>query len=191
MFLGSRCHADRAMKCACRITWQNLVLKCCWGTAMSKQCLALFLLLITPLGAMPQRYGRPYSLAEQPQILLQIRFANKSRYFRGSDLRRMQRSVVTQTDSTTKASHVYEGVTLEQLAPSTDLALQGGSIEIEFGSHQTLTLSGIDLAAERKLIIIDTVDGKPLSGHVPFYVFAKSGDKPITDVQCITVKLSR
>ena len=155
---------------------------------MSKQCLVMLLLLLTPTAAMPQRYGRPYNLAENPQILLQIRIANKSRYFRAPDLRRMPRSVVTQTDSTTK--HVYEGVALDQLVPSAALASEA-SIEIEFGSHKTLTLSGIDLDAARKLIVIDTVDGKPLSGHVPFYLLAKSSDKPLTDVQCIIVRASR
>lgn len=158
---------------------------------MRKQCLAILLLLITPTGTMPQRYGRPYSLAEDPQTLLQVRVANKSRYFRASDLRRMHRSVVTQTDSTTKASHVYEGVALEQLVPGADLASQAASVEIEFGSHKTLILSGIDLGGGKKLIVVDTVDGKPLSGHIPFYFLAKSGDKPITDVECIIVRSSR
>jgi hypothetical protein len=156
---------------------------------MSKQAFVMLLLLLTPTAAMPQRYGRPYSLAENPQILLQIRIANKSRYFRAPHLRRMPRSVVTQTDSTTK--HVYEGVALDQLVPSAALASEGASIEIEFGSHKTLTLSGIDLDAARKLIVIDTVDGKPLSGHVPFYLLAKSSDKPLTEVECIIVRSSR
>ena len=158
---------------------------------MRKRCLVTLLLLITPTLATPQRYGRPYSLAGNSQTLLQIRIANKSRYFRTSDLRRMQRSVVTRIDATTKASHVYEGVALEQLVPDADLASEAARVEIEFGSSKTMTLSGIDLGGGKKLIVVDTVDGKPLSGYVPFYFLAKNGDKPITDVECITVRSSR
>jgi hypothetical protein len=103
----------------------------------------------------------------------------------------MKRSIVTQIDSATKSVHVYEGVALELLVPSADLVSEGGNIRIDFGSHQTLTVSGIDLDTAAKLVVIDTVDGKPLSGHVPFYFLAKSRDKPIIDVECITVKLPR
>ena len=158
---------------------------------MTKHRLVILLLLFTPSSAISQRYGRPYTLAENPQILLQIRVANKSRYFRVSELRRMKRSIVTQIDSATKSVHVYEGVALELLVPSADLVSEGGNIRIDFGSHQTLTVSGIDLDTAAKLVVIDTVDGKPLSGHVPFYFLAKSRDKPIIDVECITVKLPR
>jgi len=158
---------------------------------MTKRCFALLLLLFTPSGAVSQRYGRPYSLAENPQTLLQVKVANKSRYFRVSELRKMKRSVVAQTDFETKASHVYEGVALELLVRSPDLVSGGETIQIDFGSHQTLTISGIDLDTAANLIVVDTVDGKPLSGHVPFYFLVKSRGKPITDVECITVKSPR
>jgi hypothetical protein len=105
----------------------------------------------------------------------------------------MQRSVVTITDPTTNTSHVYEGVALEQLVASAGLASDGGGIEIEFGSHQRLIISGGDLDPQTKLIVIDTVDGKLLSGHAPYYVIEKCRGKPvqtITDVQCITLKSS-
>ena len=161
---------------------------------MCRQCLVLCVLLFTPTASVPQKYGRPYTLAENPQLLLQIKIQDKSRYFRASDLRKMHRSVVTLTDPATNASHVYEGVALEQLVPSTALASETGSIEIEFGSHQTLIISGIDLDSETKLIVIDTVDRKLLSGHAPYYLVEKCRGKPlqkITDVECITVKSSQ
>ena len=158
---------------------------------MARQCLILLVLLFTPTALLPQRYGKPYTLAQNPQLLLQIRVQKTRLYFRTSDLRKMQRSVVTITDPTTNTSHVYEGVALELLVPSADLVSEGGNIRIDFGSHQTLTVSGIDLDTAAKLVVIDTVDGKPLSGHVPFYFLAKSRDKPIIDVECITVKLPR
>jgi hypothetical protein len=142
---------------------------------------------------MPQRYGRPYTLAENPQVLLEIRVQKQDRYFRVSDLRRMHRSAVTLTDPATNTSHAYEGVALEQLVPNSALSLQGGSIEIAFGFHKTLTISGIDLNPQTRLLVVDTVDGKQFSGHVPYYLVTRSRGKPlqtITDVECITIKSS-
>ena len=160
---------------------------------MIRQCLAILLLLFTPTALMPQRGGRPYTLAETPQVLLEIRVQKQDRYFRVSDLRKMQRSAVTLTDPTTNTSHVYEGVALEQLVPNTALSLQGRSIEIAFGSHKTLTISGIELDPQTRLIVVDTVDGKQLSGFEPYYLVTRSRGKPpqtITHVHCITIKSS-
>jgi hypothetical protein len=162
---------------------------------MIRQCLALLLLLFTPTALMPQRYGRPYTLAENPQLLLEIRVQKEDRYFRVADLHKMQRSTVTLTDPATNTSHVYQGVALEQLVPNSALSLKNGSIEIEFGSHKTLTItiSGIDLDPQTRLLVVDTVDGKPLSGYAPYYLVTRSRGKPqqtITDVQRITIKSS-
>ena len=79
------------------------------------------------------------------QVLLQVRVENKSRYFRAADLRKMQPSVVTQSDPATKATHIYEGVPLEQLVPTNALASPGERLRIEFGAHQISTISGMDL----------------------------------------------
>jgi hypothetical protein len=106
-----------------------------------RQYLAL-LLLFTPAALMAQRYGRPYTLAENPQLLLEIRVQKLDRYFRVSDLKKMQRSSVTLTDPATNRSHVYVGVALDQLVPNTAYSLQSGSIEVEFDSRKTLTISG-------------------------------------------------
>jgi hypothetical protein len=160
---------------------------------MIRQCLALLLLLFTPTASLPQRYGRPYTLAENPQLLLEIKVQKENRYFRVADLRKMQRSTVTLTDPATNVSHVYQGVALDQLVPNTVLSLQGGSIEVEFDSHKTLTISETDLDPQARLIVVDTVDGKPLSGHAPYYLLSRSRGKPqqtITDVQRITIKSS-
>ena len=160
---------------------------------MYRPCVILFVLLFVPAASLPQRYGRPYTLAETPELYLQIKVQNKSRYFSPSDLQKMQRSVVTLTDPTTNTPHAYEGVALERLMPATALALEGEIIQIEFGSHQKLTIAGIDLDPGTKLMVIDTVDGKRLSGHVPYYFVEKCRGKSLeklTDVQSITVKSS-
>ena len=158
---------------------------------MCKQRLALIALLLTPVASFPQRYGRPYTLAENPQFLLEIKAQNKTHYFRVADLRKMHRTDITMTDPATHASHVYEGVSLDQLLPPLTLASTGQTIKIDFGSHQTLVLSGIDLDPDSKLIIIDTVDGKPLAGSAPYYLFEKLRGKPlqsVADVRSITLQ---
>ena len=160
---------------------------------MSREFYLLVVLLLTPTTLYPQRYGRPYTLAENPQLLLQVKVQNQSRYFHPSDLRKMQRTAVTLTDPMTNASHVYEGVALEQLVPAKAFASQGETIEIQFGSSQTIRMSGVDLDSQTRPLVIDTVDGKQLSGHTPYYVVVKLRGKPaetIANVQCIAMKSS-
>jgi|HubBroStandDraft_2_1064218.scaffolds.fasta_scaffold105434_1 hypothetical protein len=156
---------------------------------MLRQCLAL-ILFITPAITMAQRYGRPYSLAENPQVLLEVKAQKQHHYFRAADLRKMPHSSVTLVDPATHTSHVYEGVTLDQLVPSTAHSLQGERVDVAFGSHQTVTLSGTDLDAQSQLLLADTVDGKQLSGHIPYYLVARSPGKlpqTLPDVLCITI----
>jgi hypothetical protein len=160
---------------------------------MCRQCLALVILLLAPAAVLPQRYGRPYTLAESGPLYLQIKVQDKSHYVSPWELQKMPRSAVTLIDPATKAPHVYEGVALDRLAPGMAAASGAGSIQIDFGSHQTLTLSETDLDPGTEPIVVDTVDGKPLPGHVPYYLLEKSRGKPLekfTDVRCITVKPS-
>lgn len=152
--------------------------------------LVLLLLLFVPTAAMPQRYGRPYGLATIPQLLLQVSVQKKSHYFSVYDLRKMPRSVVTETDPTTNQTHVYEGVALETI---TTLSSQGESIEIEYGSHQTMTISGSDLDIQTKSIVVDSIDGKPLPAYSPYDFVVKLRGKPaltITGVHRVAVKTS-
>ncbi|MGB2636557.1 MAG: hypothetical protein WAM58_21685 [Candidatus Acidiferrum sp.] len=123
-----------------------------------------------------------------------MRVDNKSRYFRAADLRKMQPSVVTQSDLATKATHIYEGVTLEQLVPANALASPGERLRIEFGSHRISTISGTDLDFQVKPMVVYLVDGKPISGAVPYYLVIKFRGKPVetmVGVDCITVEASR
>jgi hypothetical protein len=102
----------------------------------------------------------------------------------------MQRVSVTLTNPTTKESHVYEGVALKQLIPGTSSGSPGGTIEIQFGSHQTTKISGADLDSQSEPMVIDTVDGKQLSGYAPYDFVVKLRGKPtetIAGVQCIAV----
>jgi hypothetical protein len=158
---------------------------------MVRQCLAFFLLLLSPVALMCQRYGRPYTLAESPQLLLQVKVQNESHYFRVSDLRKMQRVSLTLMDPATHVSHVYEGVALEQLAPAAALGSRGSVVEIEYGLHQTMIVSASDLDPQTKLMVVDTVDGKPIAGHAPYYFVEQASGKPpqkIVDVESITIR---
>lgn len=162
---------------------------------MIRQCLTplLFFSLLLPTALMAQRYGRPYSLAESPQILLLVKAEKNHHYFRPSDLHKLPRTTVTETDPVTNAAHTYEGVALDQLLPGTVLTSPGEVIEIEFDSHRTLTLSATDLDLQSKPIIADTVDGKPLTGDAPYCFVAKPRYKAvqkINEVQTITLKSS-
>ncbi len=161
---------------------------------MLREFRLLLLLLLLPTAAFSQRYGRPYSLVNDRQLLLQVKVDNKSRYFRAADLRKMQPSVVTQSDLATKATHIYEGVTLEQLVPAIALASPGERLHIEFGSHQISTISGMDLDFQVKPMVVYLVDGKPISGPAPYYLVIKFRGKPaetMVGVDCIAVEASR
>ena len=157
---------------------------------MTRKFRILLILLLTPTASCPQRYGRPYTLADNPQLLLEIKVQSKSSYFRVSELRKMQRCVVTQTDPATKVSHVYEGVSLDQLIPNLSFASEGESIQIEFGSrHSVMTVSLRELDSQVKPIVVDKIDGKELSGRTPFSFLVKPRGKPvetISDINCIT-----
>jgi len=81
---------------------------------MRRQFLAL-ILFFAPAVTMAQRYGRPYSLAPNPQVLLlEVKFQKQHHYFRAADFRKMPRSSVTVIDAATHAP------TCMKESPSTD-----------------------------------------------------------------------
>ena len=160
---------------------------------MAKHFLLLLLLpLAVPFACMAQRYGRPYTLAQSPQILLLVKTDKNHHYFRPADLKKLPRTSVTISDLVTNSSHNYEGVGLEQLLPS-GVPTANELFEIEFDSHQKITILGSDLDNQTKAIIADTIDGKPLSGDAPYWFIAKSRDKglkKVSDVETVTVRSS-
>lgn len=160
-------------------------------TGVKRPSLLILLLLFIPNAAMPQRYGRPYGLAEIPQLLLRVSVQKKTHYFSVYDLQKMPRSVVTETNLRTKQTHVYEGVDLGQLVAITTLNSGSETVEIEFGSHQTQTIPGIDLDTRTTLIVADTVDGKPISQNVPYDLVTVFHGRPtlvLNNVRSISVK---
>jgi hypothetical protein len=111
-------------------------------------------------------------------------------------LKKLPRTVITITDPVTNSPHAYEGVALEQLLP-TAVPTSNELFEIEFASHQKITIEGGDLDTQTKSIIADTVDGRPLTGESPYWFVAKSrykGLQKITNVgdcHCEVFTLSR
>jgi len=105
----------------------------------------------------------------------------------------MPRTVVTGTDPTTNQTHVYEGVALEQLMAVTTLSSGGETVEIEVGSHKTQTIYRNDLESGTRLIVVDTVDGKPIPRYAPYDLVTEVSGKPtltIINVRCIRIRAS-
>jgi len=154
-----------------------------------------FFLLVAPWSLPAQRGGRPdglynYQRSTNPQLLLEVNVQGQRSYFRPSQLRKMPRTVVILSDPATSLSHTYEGVALDRLTQ------KGGNwgsetVKISFNSRQSVVISARELDAVTKPMIADTVDGKPLTSHAPYYFLGKSLRTtlgPIADVWCITVK---
>lgn len=166
--------------------------------AMIRHCLALVFLLFAVPGLPAQRGGRPdaaqnYGRVQNPQLLLQVRVQKKRIYFHASDLRKMQRSTVTLTDPITNASHTYEGVAIEDLAPHTAFVPERGTLEISSDPHLKTTILTADLDPAAKPMVADTVDGRKLTGSVPYYFIAKyrqGTSQSIKNVTCISLNSS-
>lgn len=159
---------------------------------MARRLVPLLLSLAIPSACAAQRYGRPYTVAQSPQILLLIKTEKNHHYLRPADLHKMPRTVVTAVDPVTNLPHTYAGVALEQLLPSGGLA-PNELIEIESSNHKTITIRASDLDSQSRAIIADTIDGKPLFGDAPYWFVAKSpykGLQKVSDVETITVKSS-
>ncbi len=165
---------------------------------MLRYCSTLIVLFFCALVASAQRHGRAdaiqnYMGPKSPQLLLQVKVQGKRLYFRPAELRKMQRSVATFTDAATGTTHTYEGVNFESLIPNMGSRSESENIEVSFGSHQTMTILGADLDPSSKPMVVDTVDGKQITGYVPYYFIAKTrrdSAVPIKNVKLLSVKAS-
>lgn len=140
------------------------------GPRFMTACFLAVILLLGPCESFGQRGGaHPSGSLKLPQLLLQLRVNGKRLYFRISDLKKMQRSVVVLPDPATRVTHRYEGVDLEKLILKTAHE-KSKVIEIFTNSHQTIRI--LDTTAQP--IVVDTVDGKALTGYAPYYFIAKT-----------------
>jgi hypothetical protein len=157
-----------------------------------------FLLLISP-AVFAQRGGRPEALQiylgqnRNPRLLLQVKYEKTRLYFRFSDLQKKMRSTVTLIDPATGQSHMYEGVRIENLAPGGVLNRESGSLEISTEHKKKVTIRCSDVDFKTPPIVADTVDGKKLTGYVPYYFVAQAREgveAALRNVKMIEVKPS-
>jgi len=135
-----------------------------------------------------------YGRVENPHLLLPVRVQKKRSYFRGSDLKKMYRVQRTLTDPSTGLAHTYEGINLEALLQPGIFGSETAGVKISFGSHETLAIPRSDFDPGTKPMVADTVDGKRLTGYVPYYFVTKIRGKntaPFKDVELIAVDPQR
>lgn len=96
-----------------------------------------------------------------------------------ADLKKMKRVRVTLVDPVTGASHllVYGGVPLSTFLPEGILDTASAVIEVSLDSHHSVTIPNVDLDPSVEPIVVDTVDGKTLTGYIPYYFLAKSSKR--------------
>jgi hypothetical protein len=169
------------------------------GVAMNRYSIGLMLLVMSSAPAFAQRGGRADALQNylgqnrNPRLLLQIKYEKIRLYFRASDLQKKPRSIVKITDPATGLSHVYEGVSVEDLVPTGVLNHESGSLEVSSEHKQKTTILCRIVDFQTTPIVADKVDGKKLTGYVPYYFVVKSrqgGESTLRDVKQITVKAS-
>ena len=103
----------------------------------------------------------------------------------------MKRVRVTLVDPATGASHLYGGVPLSTFLPQGILDTASAVIEVSLDSHHSVTIPNVDLDPSAEPIVVDTVDGKTLTGYVPYYFLAKRQQENAAlnkDVKLITIK---
>jgi hypothetical protein len=161
------------------------------GPHFMTACFLGVILLLGPSESFGQRgIHRSGSPPKPTQLLLQLRVNGKRFYFRISDLKKMQRSVVVLTDRPTGVAHRYEGVDLEKLILNRTEHRESEVIEIFTNAHQTITIPSADLDTNAQPMVVDTVDGKALAGYVPYYFIAKTrqgNSQPMKGVKKIDI----
>jgi hypothetical protein len=166
---------------------------------MNRYSIGLIFLVISSAPVVAQRGGRADALQNylgqnrNPRLLLQIKYEKVRIYYRASDLQKKPRSIVKMADPATGLSHVYEGVSVEQLVPTGALNRESGSLEVSSEYKQKMTIVCRDVDFQTPPIVADTIDGKKLTGYVPYYFVVKTregGESTLRDVKQITVKAS-
>jgi hypothetical protein len=106
----------------------------------------------------------------------------------------MARSVISLSDPVTRMTHTYEGVQLEDLMHGLAVGTELHTVEISFDRRPRLRLSASNLDRSVQPLIVDTLDGKKLTGYVPYALVVKTHEGPpmsLTGVQCITIGRTR
>jgi hypothetical protein len=168
---------------------------------MTRNLIVVALCFLNSSALFAQRHGRADSIenfARQDQdthSLLQIINKGSRHYFCTSDLRKMPRSVIVLKDTTIGISHNYEGVALEYLLSGAGVRLGSETIEVSYDHHQKMTMLDSTIASNSQILVADTIDGKRLTGYVPYSLIIRDGirsevTRQLTNVESISVKMS-
>ena len=147
---------------------------------MNRYSVVLIFLLLTSSSVFAQRGGRADALQNylgqnrNPRLLLQIKYAKKRLYYRLSDLQKKPRLTLTLLDSSSGQSHVYEGVSIEHLAPAGALSRESGTLEVSPEHKKKLNIICANVDFQTTPIVADRVDGKRLTGYVPYNLVVKA-----------------
>jgi hypothetical protein len=126
-----------------------------------------------------QRHGRPDAVQNYmrglapPEVVLDLKTSHQKVHFRTSDLKKLKRSTVVVTDPKTNKTKTYEGVDLEDLLSTVSHHPEPQTLEVSFGFFHKKTIHDSDLHARSDRLVADTVDGKRLSGDMPFCFVAE------------------
>jgi hypothetical protein len=176
-----------------------------WGLAISEYCLALFLLVCgaveSPVATNGKASCQRIELSDlrvtPPELVLDFGANQKPMRFTVARLGRMTRSTVALADHRTTRILTFEGVDITWLvlakhqprrgqAQTTAKTLRGegafsgrslelGGLEVSFGFFRKKMISGKELDANSKVIILDTVGGKIWRRYTPFCLVIEMG----------------
>jgi hypothetical protein len=107
----------------------------------------------------------------------------------------MLRTEIVLEDAMTRIAHKYEGVKLEYLFSGAGLRFGSETIEVSYGHHQKMTILDSAIASDSQTLVADTIDGKRLTGYVPYFLIIQSRagqrfTQPLKDVKLISVTVS-
>jgi len=177
-----------------------------WGLAISKYSLVLFLMVCgaveSPVAthgkASRQRIGLSDLRVTPPELVLDFGANQKPMRFTVARLGRMTRSTVALTDHRTMRIRTFQGVDISWLVlakrqprrdqaqiaaktlrgdgPVSGRSLELGALEVSFGFFRKKVISGRELDADSKVIILDTVGGKIWRSYAPFCLVIEMGN---------------
>lgn len=142
--------------------------------------LAIVLLSLTwvlPLAA--QRHGRPDSsqnyerVVSPPELVLKLETTHQEIHFRASDLDKLSRSKLVTTSPNPNKITTYEGVYLDNLLATMPQHQESGMVKVSYGFFHTKTFSAAELNPASEPLVADKINGKHLSGDMPFCLLAK------------------
>ena len=163
----------------------------------------LAIVLLSLIWALPltaQRHGRPDSAQRNahsirpPELVLTLGNTHQKIHLSSSDLNRLRQSVMVTSDPKTNKITTYEGVLLEDLLASLPRHTEIQSLHVSHGFFHKSTITALQLNPTSEPLIAPTVNGKHLSGDMPFCLIAKDRqghDLLIRNVTAIRVMQSR